>query len=109
MERESGETSKSRAQTKIEFLSSGDSVDLFIVQSYSLLSGSDDMAASTGQDANRAKESGHHRVTNALSVLLNLALLTSSERFPCKAAFLISAPMCSPSRSQSVHMKRAEQ
>ena len=46
-------------------------------------------------------------MTYALSILLNLALFTSSHLFPFNASVLTSLPMCSPSRSQSVHMKRA--
>lgn len=39
-------------------------------------------------------------------MLLNLALLTSSRGLIFKAISRISVPMCSPSRSQSVQMKR---
>jgi hypothetical protein len=45
--------------------------------------------------------------TNALSILLNLALFTSSRGLDLKATSLTSPPMCSPSLSQSVQMKRA--
>lgn len=47
------------------------------------------------------------RENYALSVLLNCALLTSSLAFPLWAACLTSAPMNSPSRSQSVQMNKA--
>jgi hypothetical protein len=49
------------------------------------------------------------RKTYALSVLLNLARLTSILALPKRACFLTSVPMCSPSRSQSVHMNSALQ
>jgi hypothetical protein len=45
--------------------------------------------------------------TYALSVLLNLARLTSILEFACLAWCRTSEPMCSPSRSQSVQMNRA--
>ena len=43
----------------------------------------------------------------ALSMLLNLARLTSSRALPLSASVLTSPPMCSPSRSQSVQMNNA--
>lgn len=49
------------------------------------------------------------KTTYALSVLLNLALLTSIRALPRRACFLTSVPICSPSRSQSVQMNRALQ
>lgn len=45
----------------------------------------------------------------ALSILLNLALLTSRRAFPFFAVSRISLPICSPSRSQSVQMHKALQ
>lgn len=55
----------------------------------------------------RRRASIFPRPTHALSVLLNLARFTSRLRFPNKAWFMTSVPMCSPSRSQSVHMNNA--
>ena len=49
------------------------------------------------------------KITYALSVLLNLALLTSIRALPRRACFLTSVPICSPSRSQSVQINRALQ
>lgn len=47
------------------------------------------------------------QTTYTRSILLNLALFTSSLLFPFKAAARTSLPICSPSRSQSVQMKSA--
>ena len=47
------------------------------------------------------------KITYALSMLLNRALFTSRRPFPFNASVLTSLPMCSPSRSQSVQIKRA--
>lgn len=47
------------------------------------------------------------KASHARSVLLNLALLVSILGLPLRASCRISAPMPSPSRSQSVHMNSA--
>lgn len=47
------------------------------------------------------------RWSHAFSVLLNLALLMTMRAFPSFACLRISVPICSPSRSQSVQIKRA--
>lgn len=44
--------------------------------------------------------------THALSMLLKCARLTCNRRFTSRAMLRISAPIFSPSRSQSVHMNR---
>ena len=44
------------------------------------------------------------KATNLLSVLLNLARLISIRLFSNLACCRISVPICSPSRSQSVHI-----
>lgn len=56
-----------------------------------------------------SKSCGHERGIYTLSVLLKLALLTSSLSLPSNAARRTSEPMCSPSRSQSVQIKSARE
>lgn len=98
------ETSERSPNPKIKLDSGSHGIGLEFIKLYWLTSGAQNMASDglveLFSDINA-------KPTYARSVLLNLALLTSIEALPAFACLRTSAPMCSPSRSQSVQINRA--
>lgn len=101
------QTSKSRTNPQIKFDSGSHGVCLPFVELYWLPSSTEHMSGSPKALSQKFGTIPMQTLTYALSVLLNLARLTSIRALPFLAWLRTSEPMCSPSLSQSVQINSA--
>lgn len=94
---------ESRSNAKIQLHTSCNSIGLSLIELYGMFGRMDYV---TRKDQHKLCLTDII-TTHALSMLLNLARLTSRLGFALIATSLISEPICSPSRSQSVQIYSA--
>jgi hypothetical protein len=97
------ESCKCIPNSQVEFNTCSNCINLPLIQVYRIFRCPEYMARQKFNKIHISKEDG---LAYALSMLLNFALLTLILGFPLRACSNTSFPICSPSRSQSVHMKR---